>query len=208
MIVRALLSIKHRLPVLWRLVDWVNARLYGLLHRQRMAVEVARAFADFRLEGFEFAPLVADDLAALEAMLERQGAARLRYFQPHGFDHRSLVRMFSNPAFLMFGAFRDEELVGYFFLRCFWNRKCFVGRLIDEPHEGQGVGRVMNQIMYNLAWRSGFRCMTTISRENQFIMRSHLNNPHARVLGSLANEYVLVEFVPEASAEDRAGLAG
>ncbi len=208
MIVRLLLLVKHRVPLLWCLVDWFNGRFFCLLHRRRMASEVAQAFDGACFEEFRFAPLAVEDLDALEALLQRQGEGRLRYFQPHGFDRSSLGRMFRNPAFLMFGAFRDGELIGYFFLRCFWNRKCFVGRLIDEPHEGQGVGRVMNQIMYHIAWRSRFRCLTTISRSNAAIMRSHRNNPHARVVGDLANGFLLVEFVEQPDSRDPAGLLG
>ena len=197
MIARVLLFIKHRIPWLWALVDRLNTLLYTLLHRKRMADHVERAFAEFGLDGFEFRPLEASDLHQLEKLIGRQAPERLRHFQPHGFDQVSLERMHANPAFLMFGAFKAQRLVGYFFLRCFWNRKCFVGRLIDEPHEGQGIGRVMNQIMYHSAWWSGFRCMTTISRHNTAIMRSHQRNPHAHILHELANDYLLVEFHPE-----------
>ncbi len=195
MIARVLLFIKHRMPWLWSLVDWLNARLYSLLHRKRMAAQRDRAFEEFRLEGFEFKALADMDIEQLESLLERQGPERLRYFQPHDFDQSSLQRMLSSSSFLMFGVFHKNALVGYFFLRCFWNRKCFVGRLIDKPFERQGIGRVMNQIMYHIAWRSGFRCMTTVSRNNRGIMRSHERNPHARVIGRLANDYLLIEFV-------------
>lgn len=198
MIARTLLFIKHRIPWMWLLVDWLNARLYSLLHRRRMAAQCDRALQQFGLDGFEFRPVTVDDLGELESMLCRQGEERLKYFQPHGFDHASLARMLVNPAFLMFGVFHERALVGYFFLRCFWNRKCFVGRLIDEPFERRGIGRVMNQIMYNTAWWSGFRCFTTISRDNHSVMRSHQNNPVARTRGKLANNYVLVEFVEDA----------
>lgn len=197
MIARTLLFIKHRVPWLWRVVDWLNARLYSLLHRKRMAAQRDRAFDEFRLDGFEFRSLAGEDIEQLESLLERQGPDRVRYFQPHGFDQSSLQCMLSNSSFLMFGVFRENLLVGYFFLRCFWNRKCFVGRLIDKPFERQGIGRVMNQIMYHIAWRSGFRCMTTVSRNNLDIMRSHERNPYARVLDELANDYLLIEFVTE-----------
>ena len=195
MIARTLLFIKHRLPWLWVLVDWLNGRLYSLLHGKRVAVQIDRAFSEFGLDGVEFRPLADTDLDALDALLERQGEERLQYFQPHKFDLASLMRMHRNPAFLMFGVFEEDRMVGYFFLRCFWNRKCFVGRMIDAPHEGRGIGRVMNQIMYNIAWRSGFRCMTTVSKENHQIIRSHRNNPHAHVIGELANGYIWVEFL-------------
>ena len=94
----------------------------------------------------------------------------------------------------MMGVFKDNEIAGYFFLRCFWNRKCFVGRLIDESHEGQGIGRVMNSIMYNSAWKSNFRCLSTISKNNFSVMRSHANNKTMKILRELENDYLLVEF--------------
>lgn len=109
--------------------------------------------------------------------------------------------MHADPAFLMFGAYSEQGMVGYFFLRCFWNRKCFVGRLIDEPFEGQGIGRVMNQIMYHTAWWSGFRCMTTVSKHNNAIMRSHERNPHARFRQPLPNDYLLIEFSPDVDTD-------
>nr|WP_156889337.1 GNAT family N-acetyltransferase [Halomonas sp. 1513] len=196
MIARIMLYIKHRLPWLWRWVEWLNARFYALLHSRRMQRQMRRAFATFTLEGFTFRPMGRDDLPQLAELLARQEASRLRYFQPHGFALPSLRGMWANPAFLMFGVWNvSGELVGYFFLRCFCNRRCFVGRMIDAPSEGQGIGRVMNQIMYHTAWWSGFHCMTTISKHNQAVMRSHQNNSHARTVSELGNDYLLVEFV-------------
>ncbi|ODS63306.1 MAG: hypothetical protein ABS41_07375 [Arenimonas sp. SCN 70-307] len=194
---RTLLFVKHRLPVLWTLVDWLNARLFAFRHASRMRGVVDEVCSEFLLPGFEFRSLGASDLLALSLLIERQGEDRLRYFQPHGFDPRTLGRMLSNPAFLMFGVWEKDEICGYFFLRCFWNRRCFVGRLIDKEFERRGIGRVMNQIMYHIAWRAGFRCMTTISRHNRAVMRSHERNPHARLLGELPNDYLLVEFTQD-----------
>ena len=196
MIARILLFIKHRIPWLWIGIDWLNARLYGILHQKNMAQKAERAFYQFKLAGFEFRPLVKFDLYDLKALLERQKSERLEYFRPHGFDYASLKKMHANPAFLMFGVFTGQRMIGYFFLRCFWNWKCFVGRLIDEPYEGKGVGHVMNEIMYNTAWWSGFRCFTSISRDNKWIMRAHAKNPHAKFISDLANGYQLVEFLP------------
>jgi len=203
MIARILLYIKHHMPWLWVLVDRLNTLLYRLLHRRRMAEQVKRAFTEFGLDGFDFRPLESRDLRQLEELIERQAPKRLEYFQPHAFDQQTLKSMHDNPAFLMFGVFSGSQLVGYFFLRCFWNRKCFVGRLIDEPFERKGIGRVMNQIMYHIAWWSCFRCMTTVSKHNKAIMRSHERNPHARISQGLANDYLLIEFHPESAQHKR-----
>ncbi|MGM1051162.1 MAG: hypothetical protein ACQEXO_02040 [Pseudomonadota bacterium] len=198
MIARVMLFIKHHIPWLWCWVEWLNARLYALLHGRRMQRQMQLAFEEFTLEGYFFKPLGREELPQLVSLLERQEESRLRYFQPHGFTLSSLEAMLSNPAFQMFGVWNGNgTLVGYFFLRCFCNRRCFVGRLIDQPAEGQGIGRVMNQIMYHTAWWSGFRCMTTISKHNQAVIRSHRNNPHACMVGELSNDYLLVEFMPE-----------
>lgn len=200
---RLLLFIKHRLPFLWRGIDWLNAVLFRFLHGERLEKEAECCFREFTLRGYHFRGLGERDLDQLSSLVDRQKDGRMDYFRPHDFDRRSLERMMRNQAFLMFGAFRDDLLVGYFFLRCFWNRKCFVGRLIDEPHERKGIGRVMNQILYNTAWRSEFRCLTTISKRNALVMSSHANNPRFHVLKDLPNDYLFVEFVqPTPSAKD------
>jgi hypothetical protein len=192
---RILLFIKHRLPFLWNLVEHLNEVLFVILHGRRLENEASCCLEEFKLDDYEFRSINRDDLKELHRLINGQGAQRLEYFRPHGFDHKSLSRATSNRSFLMFGVYSREELVGYFFLRCFWNRRCFVGRLIDQPHEKRGIGRVMNDIMYHTAWRSGFRCHTTISKKNSQVMRSHANNPAARILKELPDDYLFVEFV-------------
>ena len=197
---RLLLFIKHRLPFIWEIIEWLNAAMFRVLHRKTLVREADRCFDEFTLENYIFRKLKADDLDALFGLLHRQGDGRLDYFNPHGFDRGSLKRISGNSAFLMFGVFDDENLVGYFFLRCFCNKKCFVGRLIDEPYERKGIGRIMNNILYNTAWRSSFRCFTTVSKDNDLVMRSHSRNPFARVVDELPNDYVLIEFIQKASS--------
>jgi len=201
MIARLLLFIKHRLPFLWLPIEALNGLLFRLLHARRMRRVLKQVLGDVTHPHFSVRGLAAEDLAALEALLRRQGEARTRHFQPHGFEAASLRRAVSNPAFLMFGVFDGAKLVGYFFLRCFWNRKCFVGRLIDEPYERRGIGPLMNEVMYQTAWQSGFRCMTTISKHNKSIMRAHSKNPFAKTIAELPNDYLMLEFVPPEDKE-------
>ncbi|NNE35562.1 MAG: hypothetical protein HKN13_10005 [Rhodothermales bacterium] len=191
---KILLFVKHNIPVLWLLIEWLNALLFSLLHRAALLRESEACFREFSLDGYAFRSLDESDLDGLFNLLHRQQDGRLDYFTPHKFDRKSLQRAAQNSAFLMFGVFCREELVGYFFLRCFWNRKCFVGRLIDEPHERKGIGRLMNRILYNTAWRSGFRCYTTVSKDNALVIRSHERNPAAHLLKELPNDYLLIEF--------------
>lgn len=190
-----LLKIKHRLPFVWRGIERLNGVLFVMLHRRRVMASARACLGRYRLDGLTFRLLALADGPALSDFLTRQPAARTEFFKPHGFDAASVARQARNPAFMMFGVFREEALVGYFFLRCFWNRRAFVGRIIDQGWDGRGIGRVMNSILYNTAWDSGFRCMTTISRHNRAVVRSHANNSASHVLGDLPGDYMLVEMM-------------
>jgi hypothetical protein len=173
----------------------MNAWLFSLLFGRSFSQSLKWAINEFKLEGYLFRLIESSDIQQLKSLIDRQETGRLTYFNPHKFDLQSLKRVNKNPSFFMMGVFRENQLVGYFFLRCFLNRKCFVGRLIDEPSEGKGIGRIMNKIMYNTAWHAKFRCLSTISKNNHAVMRSHANNEVMKILRELKNDYLLVEFI-------------
>ena len=139
--------------------------------------------------------LVDSDIQSLFDLLASQPTSDLEYFKPHRFDIQSLNVHLKNPSFLMMGAYDNGKMIGYFFLRLFANKTCFVGRLIDHNSRGKGVGKGMNFYMYEIAWRMGFKCLSTISRNNLAVMRAHSNNRNMLILKELKDDYLLVEFV-------------
>ena len=193
--IRVLLYIKHNLPGVWKLTETVNGILFKLLYWKRFNEAVSRVLDSSPVSEYKYRLLHPDDLRSLETLLINQKPERLEYFNPHAFDYKSLLNVRNNPAFFMFGVFEGEELVGYFFLRCFWNRKCFVGRIICPAYEGKGIGKEMNRIMYNTGWMAGFRVLSTISRNNKLVMRSHAGNPYMVVVKELKDNYFMVEFL-------------
>ena len=159
---------------------------------KRVTTEVLEQTKD---QSFLFRRLTSTDISALHNMISSQSPDDLRYFNPHGFDIPSLHRQLRNRAFLMMGVFENETPVGYFFLRFFVNRKCFVGRLTEAQYRGRGIGPAMNRIMYSIAWQMNFRCLSTISAKNHLVMKAHETNPHMMVVKKLDDNYMLVEFV-------------
>ena len=137
------------------------------------------------------------DSRLLFNLINSQPASDLEYFKPHAFDENSIQKQMKKKSFLMMGAFDNDSLVGYFFLRFFANKKCFVGRLIDKKYRGLGIGWIMNDIMYQTAWGMNFRCLSTISKNNNAVINAHLTNRHMIVLKELKNDYLLVEFLPD-----------
>jgi hypothetical protein len=194
MLARILLYIKHNFKFLWRIFEWVNGLMFTLFYGRKLVTITSRVILDFSPVSYRISVLNETDLLHLEQFLEKQPAESLRYFDPHGFDYKSLEKTLHNPAFLMMGVFYENSIVGYFFLRFFFNRKCFVGRLVGNDFQGKGIGKEMNAIMYNIAWRMKFHCLSTISMKNNAVMTAHSKNNTMVILKELGNDYILVEF--------------
>jgi hypothetical protein len=190
-----LILIKHRFRFLWKIIEWANGLFFSFLYNSRLKKVLPDVFREFAEPPFLYRALTLSDVDALHNLIHSQNEADLEYFKPHGFEIETIRKQFKNSPFLMMGVFDDQKITGYFFLRFFVNRKCFVGRLIDKQYRGRGIGLIMNKIMYETSWRMGFRCLSTISRNNIAVMRAHAKNPTMVVLKELANDYLLVEFI-------------
>lgn len=188
------LFIKHRLSFLWKIIEWINGLLFSFFFNSRVEILLPLVFKEFTHPLYSFRRLDESDIADLHELCMTQRSSDLEYFSPHRFDLESLKMVLKNRAFLMMGAFDGEKLVGYFFLRFFVNKRCFVGRLIDRSYRSKSIGSAMNNILYETAWRMGFRCLSTISKNNRAIMRAHSKNNSMIVQKELKNDYLLVEF--------------
>lgn len=197
MITQILIIIKHKFPYIWKLTDKFNSILFKLFFYKRFKSEVVKTLDLYKLDPYEFRVLRNSDLESVSNLILSQKSERLSFFNPHGFSFKDLQTVYNLKSFIMMGVFEEGKMVGYFFLRCFANKQCFVGRLIDESSEGKGIGRIMNKIMYNSGWNSGFHVRSTISKDNKWVMRSHLTNPTMKIIKELENNFLLVEFVKQ-----------
>jgi RimJ/RimL family protein N-acetyltransferase len=192
---KILILIKHHFRFVWKIIEWFNNLLFCYLHATSLERILPGVFAEFMLSGFSFRRLNLGDAQSLHTLITTQNIEDMEYFKPHGFDIESIRRQFQFNSFLMMGAFSDQRLIGYFFLRFFSNSKCFVGRIIDKDFRGKGIGLVMNKIMYEIAWRMSFQCLSTISKHNNAIIKAHKKNSNMRIIKALHDDYLLVEFL-------------
>lgn len=190
-----LIFIKHRLGFLWGIIDRINGWIFTMFYGSKLKKILPGVFNEFSDKHFIYRVLREEDIKPLHDLITSQPPDDIKYFSPHKFDMRSLLVQFRKPAFLMMGVFDGEKMIGYFILRFFANKRCFVGRLIDTNYRGKGIGEVMNSIMYDTAWKMHFRCLSTISRNNTAVMRAHAKNGHVVILKELRDDYLLVEFV-------------
>ncbi len=187
--------IKHHFSFIWRVIELANGISFELLYQKKLDLVVERTFKNIKNSEFEFRLLDSKDANELSLLIKKQNPKHLDYFKPHGFDLRSIQKQIKVKAFLMMGVFDNQKLIGYFFLRFFTTGKSFVGRMIDTSYRGKGIGAVMNTIMYQISWNMGFKCQSTISKDNKLVMKAHENNPSLRILKELPNNYLLVEFI-------------
>ena len=199
---RILIFIKHHISLLWRIIELGNEIFFSLVYKSRMEMVLPGVFKEFAVPPFSYRRLKESDINPLYDLIRSQSSSDLNYFHPHEFDITSIGKQLRNSSFLMMGAYKGETIVGYFFLRFFANKKCFVGRLIDLKFRGQGIGKVMNSIMYETAWRMNFRCLSTICKNNTPVMLAHSRNPNLVVIKELQNDFLLVEFIRETQGKE------
>lgn len=192
-----MLFIKHNFKFIWKIIEWGNGIVFSKIYGTKMEHTLPHVLQENIKPPLKFRRLNLADADKLFKLIKSQETIDLKYFKPHGFDINSIRRQFRIRSFLMMGVFDKNEMIGYFFLRFFANRTCFVGRIIDKNFRGQGIGHVMNDIMYETAWRMKFRCLSSISRKNESVMRAHARNRKMIILKELKNNYILVEFLQE-----------
>jgi len=193
--IKILLFIKHHFGFLWNLIEAVNGWLVGILYGKLINRNLQLLLSKSYHEKFIYKKLNETDLPILQTFFGNQRPEQFQYFKPHEFTLSALQRLHRNQAFLMLGVFDGEKLIGYFFLRFFLNKKCFIGRIVDDNYQRQGVAKSMNKIMYQTIWQSGFRCLSTISKHNKSIVNFHQKGKNIRILKELPNDYLFVEIV-------------
>lgn len=197
MMEKVLIYIKHNLKFLWRLIELCNGLLFTVFYREKLFSCLHEVFTESVLPSYEYRVLQKHEASALCALIKQQDVSDIEHFKPHEFDLQSIRRQFRNMALLMMGVFDQDTLIGYFFLRFFINKTCFVGRIIDKSYRGKGIGINMNRIMYEISWRMQFRCLSTISQHNKTVLKAHAKNSSMVIIKKLPNDYLLVEFLRE-----------
>jgi hypothetical protein len=92
-----------------------------------------------------------------------------------------------------------EEIVGYFFLRCFANGSAFKGRIVGSNHRNMGIAKLMGNAINNVVLHLGLRLFTTISPENYTSLASTKAVNDIKIVRTLENGYYYIECFPKKS---------
>ena len=180
---------KHIKP-LWAVVEGVNACLFKLRYGRRLQrlPEVISAYPGvYRVEK--------GDTIDLAAFFSDQPEEAFEYFKPHKFDEKSLARLAKNPSMLMYVVKEGDVIVGYFFLRCFFMGKSYLGKMVDVNHQGKGIGQKMCCCAMDIASSLGVKMFESISKDNPASLLSTQKVLETRVIKELDNGYLYIEDI-------------
>lgn len=187
--------LRDKFGFLWNIIEWLNALVFAMTHRAALkkVPELLRDFSDkFTLRLAEPA-----DAAPLATFFAEQPEEAFKFFKPHAFDEKTLLKIIKNKAFLTFLVLDGEKIVGYFFMRCFVNGKSFRGKIVDYRYRGKGIAKLQGLAATKVATLLGVRVFGTISPENYASLASSKAVNETRILKTLDNGYYYIEYLPK-----------
>lgn len=180
---------KHIKP-LWAVAEGVNACLFKLRYGGRLQrlPDVISVYPDVSW-------VKKEDAGDLAAFFSNQPEEAFDFFKPHKFDETSIARLAKNPSMLMFVVKDAGVVVGYFFLRCFFIGKSYLGKMVDVNHQGKGIGQKMCCCAMDIASSLGVKMFESISKDNPASLLSTQKVLETRVIKELDNGYLYIEDI-------------
>ena len=110
-----------------------------------------------------------------------------------------VITLDENKPFVENGAvvLDGEKIVGYFFLRCFVNGKCFKGYIVADTYRGKGIAKLEGVAMNKVNECLELRMFGSISPENSASMAAAKAVNEVKILETLENGDFYVEFLPK-----------
>ena len=187
--------IQNYLPFLWRLIEAFNSFLFSFHYRKELLsidTVLSRYQKDYTVRQANLG-----DVERLVTFFKEQPDEAFKFFNPHPFDAKTISRLIENKAYLFFIVMMGEQVVGYFFLRCFFNGKCFRGKIVDYRWRNRGIAKLMGRVSTDVALHLGLRIFGTISKDNIASMASSSAVNEIKIIEYLPNDFVYIEYLPK-----------
>lgn len=188
--------IKENLGFVWDAVEWGNAEVFALMHKQELK-DVSDILEKCSMGDFRVRMTLKEDVEGLVRFFEEQPKEAFTFFKPHGFEAKSLGKVLRNKSFLTFVVTANETIVGYFFLRCFVNGKSFKGYIVDYRQRGKGIAKLQGITMNRITEHLGLRMYASISPENMSSLAVASSVNDIKIIKTLENGYYLIECSPK-----------
>lgn len=181
-------AFQTKMPWIWEVFEEINAFFCGM--------KIGRVE---RLQGCLVDGVRVIDINDAERLVEffaHQPEESYKWFRPHGFDEKTLKMLLKRKSYIIYVQEEDGEIIGYAFLRCFMNGKCFLGKMVDVNHQGKGICTKLCEVGMKIAQKTGFRMFESINKENIGSMKASQKACDVIVVEELEGGDVLIEDRP------------
>jgi hypothetical protein len=189
--------LRDKFGFLWNIIEWSNSFIFALTHKnafKKIPQILQECSNQYTLRLAE-----STDVPALVMFFTEQPEDAFKFFKPHAFDEKTLMRIVHNKAFLTFIVLDGKKIVGYFFLRCFVNGKSFKGYMVADTYKGCGIAKLEGIAMNKINEVLGLRMFGSISPENPASMAVAKAVNEVKILYTLDNGDYYIEFLPKAA---------
>lgn len=187
--------VKDKLPFIWKVVEFVNEKLFLLRYGKRLKM-LPTCLGKYQ-DVYQIKEATLEDTQSMVSFFAKQPEEVYKFFQPHGFDEKSIKRLVKDKANLTFLVYDNENLVGYYFLRCFFIGKSFLGKMVDHEYQGKGIGKMMCLSAMDVATQLRMRMFETISKDNLSSLYSTQKVLDTKLIEELDNNYIYIEDFPK-----------
>lgn len=182
--------IQANLPFLWNFVEECNALVF--VSQKSKAL---RSLGDCCDYGIRLATEA--DADALASFFREQPEDSYRWFKPHAFDVATMRRLLRLRSYVIYIQEENGQVIGYAFLRCFCNNKCFIGKMVDYRHQGKGVCTALCRVGMRMATLLGIRMYESINKDNVGSMKASEKACEVMVVETLEDGDMLIEDKPK-----------
>ena len=185
-------KIQEKTPFVWDAVEGLNSALF-VLRCGRKLKKVSAILSRHNGE-YIYRQATLDDVDALTHFFACQKQEDFHFFNPHRFDASTIRKLIKRRSHLFFVVCdKDGQIVGYYFLRCFFIGRCFLGKIVDYDHRGLGIGSQMCLSAMEVANALRIHMYETIAKDNTPSLKCTTNVLSIRVVEELENGYIYIE---------------
>lgn len=180
--------LRDRCPWIWDGIELMDSYLFYMRYGRKLRgiEEILKRYQ----ERYTVVPLNKEDIPMAVEFFKRQPEEAFTFFKPHGFDGKTLGKIQRSRSFLAYLVKDNEEIVGYFFLRCYFMGKAFRGYMVDHGHRNMGISKLTARVMTDITEHIGIPSFGTIAPENIASMKSQ----NATIIEQLENGDYYVKY--------------
>ena len=184
-------TLQTKMPWLWEGVETLNGMVCG------WKIGDGRDLQSSLPVGMRIADV--NDACRLADFFAHQPEESFKWFRPHSFDEGTMRKLLGRKSYIIYVLEEEDVIIGYAFLRCFINGKCFLGKMVDVNHQGKGVCTKLCKVGMDIAQKTGFRMFESINKENIGSMKASQKACDVIVLEELEGGDLLIEDRPKGS---------